>query len=276
MPDFADPPMPRPRRSSAFALGTAVWVSCVGAAWGVSDGTFPVARWLDAAAAPARVASRVSLPMRREVAAVALPEPRPLPPPVTAEPEPPASPEPEPPALPEPAPVPVALPAPPPADSPALPPPAAPVAMKAEPAFDPLPPLPEPHRQTLPRARADAPAPAPPPAGGASYAGTSCEAAAAAYHDEIQVGKDRGPADLGAADYARVLDNGAWFAACSVPVQSAIDVCVAVQNGRARGVTVRTIPRSLGAEGCIARAASRLAFPSHPRLDVARTHFTGE
>jgi hypothetical protein len=52
-----------------------------------------------------------------------------------------------------------------------------------------------------------------------------------------------------------------------------IHICAAVQNGRATGVTVRTEPGDRSVGRCIARAVRGLAFPSHPRLDVARTTF---
>ena len=91
--------------------------------------------------------------------------------------------------------------------------------------------------------------------------------------DSIEIGGDHGPPDLSSADYSAVLDRGAYLSGCGVPESMAVDVCAAVQNGRARGVTVRTKPKNAGIERCVARAVRQLAFPSHPRLDVARTHF---
>ena len=52
-----------------------------------------------------------------------------------------------------------------------------------------------------------------------------------------------------------------------------VDVCVAVQNGRAVGVTVRTSPHNGGVAGCIAGHVRGMSFPVHPKLDVTRTHF---
>jgi eukaryotic-like serine/threonine-protein kinase len=52
-----------------------------------------------------------------------------------------------------------------------------------------------------------------------------------------------------------------------------LNICAAVQNGRAVGVTVVARPRSRGVESCVASAVRGLSFPSHPKLDVTRTTF---
>jgi hypothetical protein len=52
-----------------------------------------------------------------------------------------------------------------------------------------------------------------------------------------------------------------------------INICAAVQNGRAVGVTVVTKPRNPGVASCIAGGVRGLSFPSHPKLDVTRTAF---
>lgn len=70
-----------------------------------------------------------------------------------------------------------------------------------------------------------------------------------------------------------MLNNGSYLGACGVPAHARVDVCAAVQNGRAVGVTVRLTPRAPGVERCVAGRVRRLSFPSHPRLDVARTRF---
>jgi hypothetical protein len=55
-----------------------------------------------------------------------------------------------------------------------------------------------------------------------------------------------------------------------------VNVCAAVQNGRAVGVTVTTNPASPGIASCVAGQVRALPFPSHPRLDVARTTFSAD
>lgn len=262
MPDLEEPPLPRPRRTPVLAVGLSAWLASVAVAWGVSAGTIPVASWLESSHEPAHPA-----PPR---APRTLPPPSPVtePRPRVAEPRP--EPAFEPVLVPEPAPEPR---------------PVAPALAARAPAFEPVPtpeptPAPTPAPQVAPAPdRAAAPVPSPPapalePASGpGSSDGLSCEAAAAAANDELRIGGPRGPADLGAADYAKVLNGSGYLAGCGVPDSARVDVCAAVQNGRAVGVTVRLTPRSPSAERCVARAVRRLSFPAHPRLDVARTRF---
>lgn len=103
--------------------------------------------------------------------------------------------------------------------------------------------------------------------------GQSCEAAQAAYVEEMNVGGPRGQADITAGQYAAVLNRGTYFSHCGVPDDMGINICAAVQNGRAVGVTVVTRPRNRSKESCIAAAVRGLSFPSHPKLDVTRTTF---
>lgn len=248
--------MPRPRRAPVLAAGLLAWLASVAVAWGVNAGTIPVASWLESAPEPARPAAPRAA--RRLAPPPAAPSPR-----VAehrAEPAFEAVPASEP--APEPRP-----------GAPALA--ARAPAFEAVPAPEPTPPLPPtPRGAPAPDPTAAPPAPPVEPSSGAGASdGLSCEAAAAAANDELRIGGPRGPADLGADDYAKVLNGGGYLAGCGVPDSARVDVCAAVQNGRALGVTVRLTPRSPSAERCVARAVRRLAFPAHPRLDVARTRF---
>jgi hypothetical protein len=103
--------------------------------------------------------------------------------------------------------------------------------------------------------------------------GMSCESARAAYVEEMNVGGPRGQADITAGQYGSILNRGSYFGGCGVPDSMGLNICAAVQNGRAVGVTVRTTPRNPRIEGCIAGGVRRLSFPSHPKLDVTRTTF---
>ncbi len=107
-------------------------------------------------------------------------------------------------------------------------------------------------------------------AAGSAGGGQSCEAALASYRETLD---PNAPPDLSAGDYAGVLNNGRYFAHCGVPSSMAVQICVAVQNGRAKGVTVRTSPPSGAKQRCVARAVRGLSYPSHPRMDVARATF---
>ncbi|NLE85194.1 MAG: hypothetical protein GX607_02230 [Myxococcales bacterium] len=105
--------------------------------------------------------------------------------------------------------------------------------------------------------------------------GMSCEAAQNAYVEEMKMGA-RGQADLTAGQFQSVLGRGTYFSQCGVPSSMAINICAAVQNGRAVGVTVRTTPPSPKHQSCIAAGVRRLSFPSHPKLDVTRTSFAAQ
>jgi len=73
-----------------------------------------------------------------------------------------------------------------------------------------------------------------------------------------------------------VLNGGGYFSHCGVPNSMAVNICAAVQNGRAVGVTVSTKPNDPKKESCIASAVRGLSFPSHPKLDVTRTAFAAQ
>jgi hypothetical protein len=104
--------------------------------------------------------------------------------------------------------------------------------------------------------------------------GMSCEGAQAAYVEEMKIGGGKGQADITAAQYGSILNNGSYLNGCGLPSSMGVDVCVAVQAGRAVGVTVRTKPsRNAGVERCIAGRVRGISFPNHPKLDVTRTSF---
>ncbi len=114
----------------------------------------------------------------------------------------------------------------------------------------------------------------PPPAGGypSLPGGLSCEGAQARYVEEMRIG-EKGPPDISGAQYGAVLNNGSYLSGCGVPPETKLNVCAAVQNGRAVGVSVVATPRNPGLEGCVAGRVRSLSFPSNPRLDVTRTSF---
>lgn len=106
--------------------------------------------------------------------------------------------------------------------------------------------------------------------------GKSCEAAMDAYNEEKVIGARGGQADLTRGQYGRVLNGGGYFSHCRVPSSMAVNICAAVQNGRAVGVTVRTTPNDARKVACIVSAVRGLNFPSHPKLDVTRTQFAAQ
>jgi hypothetical protein len=105
--------------------------------------------------------------------------------------------------------------------------------------------------------------------------GQSCEAAMDSYN-EMKVMGQQGQADITAGQYGRVLNGGGYFSHCGVPMSMNVNICAAVQNGRAVGVSVSTEPSDSKKAGCIASAVRSLSFPSHPKLDVTRTRFAAQ
>ncbi len=102
--------------------------------------------------------------------------------------------------------------------------------------------------------------------------GMSCESAQAAYVEEMKMGPG-GQADLTAGQFQQVLGNGSYLNSCGVPDSMSVNICAAIQNGRAVGVTVRTTPPSPKHQSCVAGRVRGLSFPSHPKLDITRTTF---
>ncbi len=106
--------------------------------------------------------------------------------------------------------------------------------------------------------------------------GKSCEAARDAYNEMMVVGQKGGQADITGGQYAAVLNSGAYFSHCGIPNSMEVNICAAVQNGSAVGVTVRVRPNNRRKQQCISKAVRRLRFPSHPKLDITRTHFAAQ
>ena len=102
--------------------------------------------------------------------------------------------------------------------------------------------------------------------------GLSCEAARNRYVEEYRIG-EKGPPDLTAGQYGAVLNRGTYLNACGVPMNTEVDICAAVQNGRAVGVTVRVKPANGGMASCISGQIRSMSFPANPRMDIAYTHF---
>ena len=102
--------------------------------------------------------------------------------------------------------------------------------------------------------------------------GQSCESAQGAYVEEMRIGQ-HGQADITAGQYGAILNSGSYFGGCGVPDSMSINICAAVQNGRAVGVTVTTSPPNGRVASCINGSVRRLNFPAHPKLDVTRTTF---
>ena len=103
--------------------------------------------------------------------------------------------------------------------------------------------------------------------------GLSCAGARARYVEDYS--KDA-PPDLSAGHYGAVLNRGTYLNSCGVPASMTVSICAAVQNGRAVGVTVSTVPKNRGISSCVSSQIRGMSFPSHPRLDITTTVFKGQ
>ncbi len=125
-----------------------------------------------------------------------------------------------------------------------------------------------------PGAARDAPPPAPPESDpDASPVLSSCEAAIARNNEQVTIGGPRGAADVSREAYASILQNGRYLASCSIPEHSVFEICAAVKNGRAVGITVVSSPANASVNACVRSAVAHLKFPQNQRLDVTHTRF---
>lgn len=108
--------------------------------------------------------------------------------------------------------------------------------------------------------------------GGGFVGGKSYEAALASNNQQITMGQNTGP-DLTDAQLSRPLQNAAFISGCGAPNSMKVTVKVAVQNGRAVGVSVYTTPSDSGVSACIDRAVRGLGWPSNPKMDFTTTTY---
>jgi hypothetical protein len=102
---------------------------------------------------------------------------------------------------------------------------------------------------------------------------STCESVLASSTDEIDMTRGRGAPNVSRDTYAAILERGSYFSACSVPAGIAVEICAAVRNGRAVGVTVISRPLDARVNACIRGRVASLPFPANARLDVTRTRF---
>jgi hypothetical protein len=102
--------------------------------------------------------------------------------------------------------------------------------------------------------------------------GTSFESILNNNNEEIVMGQSSTP-DLTRAQLAAPLARASFISACGAPDDMKVTVQVAVQNGRAIGVTVGTNPPNPGVAACIDRSVRGLAWPSSPKKDFVTTSY---
>jgi hypothetical protein len=105
---------------------------------------------------------------------------------------------------------------------------------------------------------------------GVHFSGTGCQAAFDASQRELNMLENQAP-DVSRESYAASLEDFARYQHCDVPAHVSLDICVAVQAGTARGVTIRTQPKNARVETCVAATVARMRFPASPHPDLVRT-----
>jgi len=114
---------------------------------------------------------------------------------------------------------------------------------------------------------------APPLEGAAPARVMSCEAAIARNTEEIAIGGPAAAPDVTREAYASILQNGRYLSGCRIPDRTVFEICAAVKDGRAVGITVVSNPADPSLNACVRGAVARLKFPNNPKLDVTHTRF---
>lgn len=105
------------------------------------------------------------------------------------------------------------------------------------------------------------------------HMGRGCEAAFERAQQDIDLRQGtQAPADISRESYANAL-RAADFSSCQLQEQMDVQICVAVQHGRAQGVSVTTHPGDGRLARCVARRIQALRLPSAPNMDLVRTEF---
>jgi hypothetical protein len=112
----------------------------------------------------------------------------------------------------------------------------------------------------------------------ADGAGDSCEHAREAWvvSESANVARTTDPTEEQDQEMKHTLNQGTYLSACNVPTAAAVSICVAVVEGVPRGITVVIDPALQRHADCVAAALSRMPFPAHSRMAVARTTFAPE
>jgi hypothetical protein len=102
--------------------------------------------------------------------------------------------------------------------------------------------------------------------------GQGCQAAYDAHGQHVDVAAKATTApDIPQSAYASVLEDFSNYGRCQLDYEMDVSICVAVLDGKARGVTVKTQPANARLASCVATAVERLRYPKSPRIDLVRT-----
>ena len=109
--------------------------------------------------------------------------------------------------------------------------------------------------------------------GGGYHGGGSYEAALNANNQEISVGGPKGGADLTDSQLGAPMRNASFISGCGAPESMKVVVRVAVQNGRAVGVSVYPEPANPTVASCIERHVRGLGWPTNAKMDFFTTKY---
>jgi hypothetical protein len=109
--------------------------------------------------------------------------------------------------------------------------------------------------------------------GGGYHGGGSYEAALNANNQEISVGGPKGGPDLTDSQLGAPMRNASFISGCGAPESMKVTVRVAVQNGRAVGVSVYPNPPSPAVASCVDRHVRALGWPPNAKMDFFTTTY---
>jgi len=109
--------------------------------------------------------------------------------------------------------------------------------------------------------------------GGGYHGGGSYEAALNANNQEISMGGPKGGPDLTDGQLGAPMRNASFISGCGAPESMKVTVRVAVQNGRAVGVSVYPNPPSPAVAQCVDRHVRALGWPPNAKMDFFTTTY---
>ena len=87
------------------------------------------------------------------------------------------------------------------------------------------------------------------------------------------MGGPKGGPDLTDGQLAAPMRNAAFISGCGAPDSMKVTVRVAVQNGRAVGVSVYPNPPNPAVASCVARHVRGLGWPPNAKMDFFTTTY---
>ncbi len=108
--------------------------------------------------------------------------------------------------------------------------------------------------------------------GGGGGGGMSYEAAWAKAEQKVEIGGGGGR-HLSQDELGRPMQNASFINGCGAPDSMKVKVMVAVQNGRAVGVSVYTTPPNAGVQNCVAGFVRGLSWPASADMDSVITTY---